>query len=448
MIILAALAVFALTGIVALIILEERGRPEIAVLIVLGLVVFDALLYPSQAAVPPGILHPTIMGHDYRVPDLVIPLALIARLVVRGLPRRVTGTGLLWFVFFATFAFSAFLGTANGHTSTLVIFQTKFVIEAGGMAILASGVRSDVWTSPVFIGRAAWVLGLVSLGPIAMGAVGRSVSLPILAQASLGRLGADAATVLVSFGFVLLLVEVCGASPRPGVIAWCGVMIVSPIFTGQRAALIGMVVTLMCGVVVLVGRPWRRRSRMRLTHLVPIVAFLVIPLGTIAVLELADQLERDQPPRSEQSQQPVHRRGQDAVGRHPPHRLGTRPEFGRGAARVRLGPRPGLQYLPAERIGGSVHRRRLPQHRDRRRGDHRPDRTRPLSVRVRGLTPRRVPDVAPRSAIPPSPRWRSRPGSCWSSSRRRVCSRASSRSSDWESSSDSSWGSSPPRCGR
>jgi O-antigen ligase len=70
-----------------------------------------------------------------------------------------------------------------------------------------------------------------------------------------------------------------------GVCAWCGLMIVSGIVTGQRAALIGLVVTLFCALIVVTGRPWRRRSRARLSQLLPVIALLVVPLATVAVLD-------------------------------------------------------------------------------------------------------------------------------------------------------------------
>jgi hypothetical protein len=282
--ILIGLAAFGFIAIAVLTMLEERGRPEVIVIAIVAIVVVDALMYPSGGSVPAGILHPTIMGHDYRIPDLLIPAALIARLLVRGLPRRVTGTGLLWFTFFGLFIFAAFLGLANGHSSTLVIFQSKFVVETGGMAILAAGIPLERRTLSAFVGKAAWTLGLVSLLPILAGAARHYVGLPFFKGAALGTLGADAATTLLSLGFLLFIVEVCAPSPRLGVLAWCGLMIVCPIFTGQRAALVGMLVALLCAFVVVVGRPWRSRSRARLTQLLPIVAILVIPLGTAAVL--------------------------------------------------------------------------------------------------------------------------------------------------------------------
>ncbi len=112
------------------------------------------------------------------------------------------------------------------------------------------------------------------------------MNLPILPQAGFGsRLGADTATTLLSLAFLLLLVELCSTSPRVGVVGWCGLMIVSGIVTGQRAALIGLVVTLACSFVVLIGREWKRRSRARLGQLLPVVALVLIPLGTIAVLD-------------------------------------------------------------------------------------------------------------------------------------------------------------------
>jgi O-antigen ligase len=284
--IIVAIAVFAAVGVIGCVILEERGRPEVIVLVILSIVVFDALVYPDGGAEPPGILRPTIMGHDYRTADLVIVLALVARLLARGLPRRVTGTGIAWTAFFAMFVLAAPIGLANGHDSVLVIFQTKFVLEAGGMAILMAGVPLARVTSPEFVGKAAWILGLASVIPIATAFANRTISLPLLPEAGFGSdLGADTATVLLSLAFLLLLVELCHRTPRPGVCAWCGLMIISAIVTGQRAALIGMAATLACALIVVIGRPWKRRSSARLSHLLPVVALLLIPLGTLAVLD-------------------------------------------------------------------------------------------------------------------------------------------------------------------
>ncbi len=280
-----AVAVFAVVGVIACVIFEERGRPEIIVLVILAVVVFDALVYPDGGSEPAGILRPTIMGHDYRTADLVIVLALVARLIARGLPRRVTGMGLAWFAFFAMFVVAAPIGLANGHDSVLVIFQTKFVLEAGGMAILMAGVPLARVTSPEFVGKAAWTLGLASLVPIGAAFANHSVAFPLLPLAGFGSsLGADTATILLSLAFLLLLVELCHPSPRPGVCAWCGLMMVAGIVTGQRAALIGLGVTLVCALIVVVGRPWRRRSSARLSQLLPVVAVLMIPIGTAAVL--------------------------------------------------------------------------------------------------------------------------------------------------------------------
>jgi O-antigen ligase len=284
--IIAALAVFAVIGIIALIILEERGRPEVILLVVLGFILVDALLFPDGGNEPPGIFRLTILGHDYRTADLLIVLGLVARLASRGLPRRVTGTGLLWGTFFAVFVLAAPLGLANGHSSTLVIFQTKFVLETGGMAVLVAGVALSKLTSPSFIGKTAWFVGMLSIVPIIFGSLGKAEYLPLPHGAGFANqgLGADTATVLLSFGFLLMMVEVCSRHPRVGVIMWCGLLIICPIFTGQRAALIGMVVTLSCVAVVMLGRRWRQRSPARLTQLLPVIACVVIPLGTIALL--------------------------------------------------------------------------------------------------------------------------------------------------------------------
>ncbi len=282
MIVVMLAAVVGILALIACIVLEERGRPHVAVIAVLLVVVVDALVYPDQGAVPTGPFRVALGGQEIRVADAVILVALVARLLVRGLPRRVTGEGLIWLAFFGLFGFELFMGFANHHDSTLVIFQTKFILEAGGMAVLVAGVPAAIWTRRQMVIRAAWTIGLLSIVPIAVGAAGLDASVPLLAGSSL-KFSADAATLLVSIGVLLLMIEVCSEQPRPVVIGWCSLFIISPVVAAQRAAVIGMAAALVCLVVLMAGRVWHERSAVRLSHLLPLVALLVIPLGVMAI---------------------------------------------------------------------------------------------------------------------------------------------------------------------
>ncbi|MFP5345798.1 MAG: hypothetical protein ACLGIA_02030, partial [Actinomycetes bacterium] len=80
--------------------LERRGRSLAVVLLVLGLVLVDATLYSdTTAASSRSIFHPDLFGQSFRLTHLLIPAALLARGIARGLPRRFDVSAPFWAAF-------------------------------------------------------------------------------------------------------------------------------------------------------------------------------------------------------------------------------------------------------------------------------------------------------------------------------------------------------------
>ncbi len=260
------LLLFAATGIltvIACVLLEERDRAHVIVLVIMCALVVDSLVYPSQGSVPVSLFRPNAGGGEIRFVDALIPAALVARLIVRGLPKRLTGQGLLWVAFFAVYGFGAVVGLANHQSSDLLVFQTKFVVHGGGMAILVAGIPAERWTRRDSVGIAAFVLGLLTLPVLLAAAAGATIPLPLpfLPGASWAISDRTPPRSLSRWRALLVLVELCSNRVLgPAVIAWCLLMLSAPFLSGQRAALIGLGVLVVCVIFVVAGRFWRRRS--------------------------------------------------------------------------------------------------------------------------------------------------------------------------------------------
>jgi O-antigen ligase len=275
----------AIAGVVALVgfvVLEERRRPEVAVLLTVGLTVLDAVLYPHQGDVPVGPFRPSVLGQDLRLADVIVPAALGARLVVRGLPRRVTGEGLVWTLLFAWYSFAAIVGFVRDQPTDLILFQGKFVLETGGMIALVAGVPLSRLIGARILQRTALVGGVMAgvLVPLALAQI--SIDVPLLRGAQLGTIAPDAATALFTLGVLVLVPSLCRPDPSGAICLGAGAMIVAPFAADQRAALAGMVPVVIGVAIAMTGRTWRRRSPVRIAAMLPVAALALLPIAIAA----------------------------------------------------------------------------------------------------------------------------------------------------------------------
>jgi hypothetical protein len=261
--------------------LESRDRREVAVVLVVGLTVLDALLFAHQDTVPIGPFRPAIAGQDVRLVDVLVPLALLARLLTRGLPRRVTGEGLLWTLFFGWYAYAGLVGFARAQPVDLLLFQGKLVIETGGALALVAGVPLHRLADAALLRRVAHLLGAVALVLVPMAAAGISVGVPLVDGARVGEIAPDAATMLFTIG-VLVIVGLASGPLQWTVVVGSAAMLAAPLVADQRAALVGTVLPILVVGAAMGGRVWRRRSPHRVAALLPIVALVLAPIGIVA----------------------------------------------------------------------------------------------------------------------------------------------------------------------
>lgn len=265
---------------------EERERPELAVIVILGLLLVEGSLYPTQNEVPGGLFHPSLGGRALRLPEVLIPLALLARVVVRGAPRRLGATAVAWSAFGAWLAVGFPIGVLTHNSFDAAFFQAKAVIYLGGGFALVSGVPAARLAHGAFHRWLLLGLGVVVALSVPSALTGRAYALhlPLVPGASLGRLSPDFATILTVVAVVGLLLE----AARPGrrlVVGLAAVpLLLSPLIATQRAAVVGVVAMLLVVGCLAAGPTWARRIRSTPTEGLILLCIVIAPvLVTIAV---------------------------------------------------------------------------------------------------------------------------------------------------------------------
>lgn len=266
--------------------LERQGRSEVAVVILLALLVVEALIYPSQNEVPGGIFHPSIAGQAFRLPEYFIPLALLARLIARGFPRRVGATALMWIAFITWYGLGSVIGLAFGHNFNEILFQSKAVLYVGGGALLVGGVPAPRLANRHALRRLLIVLGttVALLAPMAMTRSPYIVHLPLVPRAVIGLLSPDAATILVTVAVIALLFEATRRRRHLPVAIAAVPLLLSPFIATQRAAILGLAVLLGTVGLGMVGPTWRRRIRGTPTEALLLIGILLIPILTTIIV--------------------------------------------------------------------------------------------------------------------------------------------------------------------
>src|SRR5918992_4679412 len=115
--------------------LERAGHSATTVLLVLWILVLDASLHADPNKVPAGLFHPGV-GPDpdptddilesavsFRLVDLVIPIALGARLYARGFPARIRMSSIWLLAFFGWLVGAALIGLINSNSPDLIAFE-------------------------------------------------------------------------------------------------------------------------------------------------------------------------------------------------------------------------------------------------------------------------------------------------------------------------------------
>ncbi len=281
--------------------LEQRGRGVVVVLTVLSVAIADAVLYAdTTAGFERSIFHPDFLGQSFRLTQLVVPLALMARLSVRGWPKRIDTSAPLWLAFFAWVGVSTAAGLLEGHDAGLALRQTAIVVHVGGGLALAASV--PVWdyvtgsTVPRFIQGCA-VAAAALFAWDTFGVPVSTTAIPDLPLVEFGRYGADAATLFSSVGVVGLVLAVSrpkGSPHRVALFVSSILLLLSHLASAQRAARLGLYVILILLLLVCCTPTARRRIRVTATQVAVVTAAVLAAL--LAVIFTTTVLDATQMP--------------------------------------------------------------------------------------------------------------------------------------------------------
>ena len=265
---------------------ERAGREHWVVFLLFGLLMVESSLYENETLAPRGLFHPGSGSFQFRLPEVIITVALLARLIVRGSPKRIGVPALLWTAVAAWLTVELVEGLVNHNSTVKLPYEAKAIIYVFGGYALASGVPIRRFLDGPGLQRllrwsalSATVLLVLKLGKKTFNA-----HLPLIPLKGFGALGTDAATIFVVIGIIGLLLELA-KERRSGLNLLATVpLLLSAFFAYQRAVLLTLGAAVVVVVLAAFGTTARRRLRVRSGEvLVATLAIVGVVLGLAVV---------------------------------------------------------------------------------------------------------------------------------------------------------------------
>jgi O-antigen ligase/polysaccharide polymerase Wzy-like membrane protein len=284
---------------------ELRNRGTAVVALIWALLLLDFALFPNSSTVPPGIFHPDLGGLSFRLFELVIPIALVARISVHGL-GKFGGNGLLWVAFLAWLVTEGVIGVLNGNNFDQVTFEGKAIVYLAAIYLTATIPASQYLASrhiTRLIGAAAILATVLLITDTAGVAIDLGARPPdsadVVSSAGealdpAGAMSSDGATLFVALGMIALALAFSSPKPRQraALLVAAGPLLASVVGAAQRAAYLELVVALV--VLLLLIMVSRRTLRTTATEigLAAMIVIAAVLLPTIVSTALAEEAKR------------------------------------------------------------------------------------------------------------------------------------------------------------
>ncbi|HVC71031.1 MAG TPA: O-antigen ligase family protein [Acidimicrobiales bacterium] len=265
---------------------ERSGREHFVVMLLLAMLVLETSLYENQDLMPRDIFHPGSGAFEFRLPEVIITLALLARMVVRGRATRVGVAPLLWMAFGAWILVAAVEGVLRHNDFTQIPYQAKAVVYVVGGYALAAGVPIRRFLEGRALTRLVRWSAVAATVLMAMQAGHRvyAIHLPLLPLPDFGVDGSDAATIFAAIGLIGLLLELAQEKRSKLTLLACLALLVSPFLANQRAVLVMLGASVTAVLVVATGRTARRRLRVKSAEvLLTAMAVVGVVLGVSVI---------------------------------------------------------------------------------------------------------------------------------------------------------------------
>jgi O-antigen ligase len=269
---------------------NRMGKDHYVVVLLIAMLVAETSLYQNQDIMPRDIFHPGTGAFEFRLPEVIITLGLLARLAVRGRPRWVGFPSLVWMAFGAWYSVALVEGILNHNDLTQIPYEGKAIVYVVGGYALAAGVPVQLYfEGRVFEKLVRWS-ALAATVLILLTAAHKIyvIHLPLLPLPDFGVDGSDAATIFAAIGLIGLLLELAKTKRSTLTLVAVVPLLVSPFFSDQRAVLVMLGASVTVVLLVTLGPTARRRLRVTSAEVLLTALAVVGVVLAVAVIPAAE----------------------------------------------------------------------------------------------------------------------------------------------------------------
>jgi O-antigen ligase len=266
---------------------EREGKEHLAPLILLALLVIEATIYADQNTLPRSIFHPGSGSTQLRLPEIYITLALVARLIARGRPKRIGLPAGLWLAFAAWMVVGAVEGVLYQNLLSQDLYEAKDILYIAGAYALAAGVPVRKY----FETGALYKLGYLAVGCatlvdlMTLANIGINTNLPLLPLQDFGEVGSETAALVLAITMMCFLARLASGPIKIRHVLALFPVILAVVLADQRAVVVNLaVVTLVLVVTLVVGN--RRGIARRFSAGLGEVVLTILAVVAIAIAAL------------------------------------------------------------------------------------------------------------------------------------------------------------------
>jgi O-antigen ligase len=274
---------------------EREGKEQLIPLVLLGMLVIEGTIYGDPNLIPRSIFHPGSGSTQLRLPEIYITLALIARLIARGRPKRIGFPAGLWLAFAAWMLVGLIEGKLYHNSFSQDIYEAKDILYITGAYALAAGVpirryfeRGDLYKLGALVVACASLLDLMTLAGVTV-----NTTLPGLPLQGFGSVGAETAAIFLAIGTLCFLARIASGPVRLRHVLALIPLVVCVVLANQRAVLVNLaVVLIVVFLAVMVGHWQGPLRRFHVGSGQVVLALLAVVAIVIAVVVVPAAVDR------------------------------------------------------------------------------------------------------------------------------------------------------------
>ena len=267
---------------------EREGKEQLVPLVLLGLLVIEATIYADDNTLPRSIFHPGSGSTQLRLPEIYITLALVARLIARGKPKRIGLPAGLWLAFAAWMVVGAVEGILYHNAFSQDLFEAKDILYIVGAYALAAGVpvrryldNGDLFKLGGLCVACASLVDVMTIAHISL-----NTNLPLLPLQNFGLDGSGSAALFVAIGTMCFLTRLASGPVGVRHVLALIPLVAAVVLAQQRAVLVNLaaVVLVVLLVLLVVHRKRLGQSLHVKSGQVVVTLLAVVAVGIIVVV--------------------------------------------------------------------------------------------------------------------------------------------------------------------